>query len=100
MIDTFGDLPNEVHNLFMITELRTLCKTANIEKIDLGQKGGSIKFKANKFHNPDGLVGLIQINNKNVKLRPDQSLIYMFDNSNREHNIKKLINLINQIAKL
>ena len=34
MITTFGELPAEVKNLFMVTELRSLCKKSNIEKIE------------------------------------------------------------------
>ena len=100
MIVTFGDLPKEVENLFTVTELRSLCKKANIEKVELGQKGGSIKFKGNKFSNPDGLVSLIQSNHKNVKLRPDQSLIYMFDIPRKDHNIERIINLVKEISEL
>ena len=72
----------------------------NIEKVELGQKGGSIKFKGNKFSNPDGLVSLIQSNHKNVKLRPDQSLIYMFDIPRKDHNIERIINLVKEISEL
>ena len=100
MITTFGELPAEVKNLFMVTELRSLCKKANIEKIDLGQKGGSIKFKDNVFTNPEGLVTLIQLHHKNVKIRPDQSLIYMFDIPDKALNIKRLIKLIEKISEL
>ena len=100
MITTFGELPAEVKNLFMVTELRSLCKKSNIEKIDLGQKGGSIKFKDNVFTNPEGLVTLIQLHHKNVKIRPDQSLIYMFDIPDKALNIKRLIKLIEKISEL
>ena len=75
-------------------------KKANIEKVELGQKGGSIKFKGNKFNNPNALVSLIQSNHKNVKLRPDQSLIYMFDIPRKEHNIERIINLVKEITDL
>ena len=57
LIDRFGKLPSEVETLIDTIELKALCKTVNIEKIDCGEKGYSIKFRNNKFSNPEGVVG-------------------------------------------
>ncbi len=77
LIDRFGPLPPEVENLLEIIAIKTLCRLANVEKLDAGPKGGVLSFRENQFPNPAGLVRFISQNIALVKLRPDHKLVYM-----------------------
>lgn len=77
MIDRFGKLPEEVQNLFEIIELKSLCRAANIEKVDAGPKGVVITFRNNEFSQPAALLQWIQQPKMFAKIRPDQKLVFM-----------------------
>ena len=76
MTDRFGALPPEVENLLEIIAIKTLCRKANVEKIEAGPKGAVITLRNNVFPNPAGLVKFIAQNNGAAKLRPDQKIVY------------------------
>lgn len=76
MTDRFGALPAEVENLLEIIAIKTLCRKANVEKIEAGPKGAVITLRNNRFPNPAGLVKFIAQNNGAAKLRPDQKIVY------------------------
>ncbi|AHA27958.1 transcription-repair coupling factor [Candidatus Liberibacter americanus] len=76
MIDRFGALPIEVVHLLKVVILKSLCKTANIEKMDIGRKGIVVHFRDNKFSNPVALLNYISLQNKKVIIRPDQSIVF------------------------
>ncbi len=76
LIDRFGPLPEEVHHLLNVVEIKGLCRQAGIEQIDAGPKGAVIAFRNNNFANPDGLIRFISVAGKKVKLQPDHKLIY------------------------
>lgn len=75
LIDRFGPIPQEVLNLLDVIEMKELCRQANIQKFDAGEKGAVIVFRNNEFKNPEGLVKLIQANLG--KVRADQSLFFV-----------------------
>ena len=59
-----------------IIVIKTLCRRANVEKIEAGPKGAVITLKNNRFPNPAGLVKFIAQNSGAAKLRPDQKIVY------------------------
>jgi transcription-repair coupling factor (superfamily II helicase) len=75
LIDRFGPLPNEAQQLLRIVGIKANCRTACIEKIDIGPKGAVLTLRNNSFPNPMGLVGLIQKNQAFWKIRPDQKIV-------------------------
>lgn len=77
MIDRFGTLPVEAENLLETVAIKSLCRHANVEKVDAGPKGAVVSFRKNEFANPAALVGFIQDHHGTAKLRPDHSLVYM-----------------------
>lgn len=74
LIDRFGKLPVEVDNLLKTVEIKQLCRTANIEKIDAGAKGILITLRNNTFAKPEKLIDFISRQFGAVKIRPDQKL--------------------------
>jgi transcription-repair coupling factor (superfamily II helicase) len=79
LIDRFGPLPDEAKQLLRIVGIKANCKTACIERIDIGPKGCVLTLRNNSFPNPMGLVGLIQKNHAFWKIRPDQKIVVMGD---------------------
>ncbi len=79
LIDRFGALPEEVEHLLKIVTIKKLCREANVEKVEAGPKGVVVSFRNNDFANPAGLVEFISTHQKTVKLRPDQTVVYMRD---------------------
>ena len=59
LVDRFGPLPDPVRNLFAFIELKQLCRSANVEKIDAGPKGISLSFRDDQFARPEQLIGWI-----------------------------------------
>ncbi len=76
LVDRFGKLPLEVKHLLKVVYIKTLCRTANVEKLDAGPKGIVVHFRNGEFPNPAGLVAHISIPNNQAKIRPDQSVFF------------------------
>ena len=76
LVDRFGPLPDEVKHLIDIMDIKALCRRAEVAKIDAGPKGAVITFRENAFPNPGGLVAYIGTSPLDIKLRPDQKLVF------------------------
>ncbi len=77
MIDRFGDLPEEVDNLFETMAIKHLCRQAGVEKLDVGPKGAVVTFYNNQFSAVEKLVQYIADSSGTIKIRPDQTLAYI-----------------------
>src|SRR5690606_20113752 len=53
LIDRFGPLPDEAKQLLRIVGIKANCKTACVERIDVGPKGAVLTLRNNVFPNPD-----------------------------------------------
>lgn len=100
LIDRFGNIPQEVENLLQTIEIKQLCYTTNIAKIDAGAKGALITFRNNVFKNVDGLLDLIAHSFGVLKIRPDQKLFFDKDLSQYKIRIESLKNIITKISEL
>jgi len=100
LIDRFGPLPGEVETLLKIVAIKSLCRTANVEKIEAGPKGATIAFRNNTFPNPDALVRFITEHAGLMKLRPDQKIVVMRDWPGAEDRLKGAEALLTQLARL
>ncbi len=100
LIDRFGKLPPEVQNLLDVIAIKQLCKAAGIAKIDAGPKGAVVSFRDNRFANPQKLVTYIMARPGEVKLRPDQRLVYIADWSNTKRRLTGVNALLGDLKKL
>ncbi len=100
MLDRFGKYPNEVNNLFLIIQLKILCKKAKIERLEAGEKGATVSFYQNTFPNPAGLINYISSQMGTVRLRPDQKMVVMRPWGRMEDRLKGVEKMISQIAEL
>ena len=76
LVDRFGPLPREVDYLLEIVAIKMKCRRAGVAKVDAGPKGAVVSFRNNEFENPAGLVGFIASSPYDVKLRPDQKVVF------------------------
>lgn len=97
LIDRFGKLPEEVDNLLKTVEIKQLCRSANIEKIDAGAKGVLITLRNNTFAKPDKLIDFISRQFGAVKIRPDQKI---FIEKNLESYAVRVETIKNFVTKL
>ncbi|AYG59119.1 transcription-repair coupling factor [Rhizobium jaguaris] len=100
MIDRFGPMPIEVQHLLKIVYIKSLCRTANVEKLDAGPKGVVVQFRNKEFPNPANLVGYIAKQGTMAKIRPDQSVFLTRDLPTPEKRLQGAAVLMTQLAEL
>jgi transcription-repair coupling factor (superfamily II helicase) len=79
LVDRFGPLPEEVEHLLKIVAIKTLCRRANVEKIETGPKGAVLSFRDNSFVNPEGLIAFIGKQGAAARVRPDMKVVLFYD---------------------
>ncbi|MBI2799043.1 MAG: transcription-repair coupling factor [Gammaproteobacteria bacterium] len=62
IIDRFGEIGPQVHNLFRVTALKLAANRLGIKRIDIGRAGGVIEFQAQPDIDPMKVIKLIQGN--------------------------------------
>jgi transcription-repair coupling factor (superfamily II helicase) len=100
LVDRFGPLPDEVGHLLDVMEIKGLCRTAGIAKVDAGPKGAVITLYKGRFANPEGLISLVQNSRGLLKVQPDQRLVYRSDWDLPELRLKGVRALVQQFADL
>ncbi len=100
LIDRFGPLPEEVEALLKIILVKALCRTANVEKVDAGPKGAVITLRHNEFPNPAALVKMLSDPGMNVRIKPDQKLVFARDWPKAEMRLKGTAAILSRMAKL
>ncbi|MEO1252983.1 MAG: transcription-repair coupling factor [Pseudomonadota bacterium] len=79
LVDRFGPAPREVEHLLDVVAIKTICRRAGIAKIDAGPKGAVISFRNDEFANPAGLIAYIASSPYDMKVRPDQKVVFRQD---------------------
>jgi transcription-repair coupling factor (superfamily II helicase) len=76
LVDRFGPLPEEVEYLLQIVAIKSLCRRANVERIEVGPKGAVLAFRDNTFANPEGLIKYIAKHPEGARVRPDMKVVF------------------------
>ena len=76
LVDRFGPLPEEVDYLLQVVAIKSLCRRANVERIEVGPKGAVLAFRDNVFSNPDGLIAYIAAHAAGARVRPDMKVVF------------------------
>ncbi len=100
LIDRFGPLPEEVKHLLKVVYIKTLCRKANVEKLDAGPKGVVINFRRKEFPNPTALVKFIGEQGVLAKIRPDQSIFLTRDWPDPEKRLNGSAVVMTQLARM
>ena len=100
MIDRFGPLPDEVEALLKVVLIKSLCRQANVEKVDAGPKGALITLRNGFFPNPAALVRHIGDPSQAAKLRPDQKIMFARNWPTAEQRLKGSAAILSRLAKI
>ncbi|MCD1635943.1 transcription-repair coupling factor [Martelella mediterranea] len=100
LIDRFGPMPEEVQSLLKIVFIKSLCRIANVEKLDAGPKGIVVQFRNREFPNPAGLVQFIAENSVSAKIRPDHSIYFNRDLPTPDKRLGQAAIIMNKLSKL
>jgi transcription-repair coupling factor (superfamily II helicase) len=88
LVDRFGPLPEEVEYLLQVVAIKSLCRRAKVEKIEVGPKGAVLSFRDNIFANPAGLIGYIAKHAEGARVRPDQKVVFFDEWDSAEARLK------------
>ncbi|RVQ01927.1 hypothetical protein, partial [Sinorhizobium meliloti] len=89
-----------VQHLLKIVYVKSLCRTANVEKLDAGPKGVVVQFRNKEFPNPAALVGYIAKQGTVAKIRPDQSIFFQRELATPEKRLSGAAMVMTQLAAL
>jgi transcription-repair coupling factor (superfamily II helicase) len=81
-------------------DIKRLCLTANVEKLEAGPRGATLAFHGNSYPNPAGLVTFISKQAGTAKLRPDHRLVFLRNWPDKEARLKGALALVGALAKL
>ena len=100
LTDRFGQLPDEVDHLIKIVYVKSLCRRANVEKVEAGPKGVVIGLRGNEFQNPAGLLNYIAEQGSMAKIRPDQRIVLIRDWKSGEDRLKGVATIMTRLVRL
>ena len=95
LIDRFGKLPKEIINLANILKIKEKCKYLEIELLEVGAKGITVKFRDGKVENVTGLLAFIESDKDNVKPTNEK----LFIKREKGENLSSAYNLLKNIEK-
>jgi transcription-repair coupling factor (superfamily II helicase) len=100
LTDRFGSPPPEVEHLLQIVAIKSLCRRANVEKVEAGPKGVVISFRDNVFANPERLIGFIREQGRDAKVRPDMKVVFFDAWQEPEERLKGTMAILRNLARL
>jgi transcription-repair coupling factor (superfamily II helicase) len=100
LADRFGKLPIEVEHLLQIVAIKSLCRRANVERIEAGPKGAVVAFRDNTFANPDRLVAFIRQQGPQARVRPDMKVVFFDDWPTPEERLKGATAILRNLVHL
>lgn len=100
LIDRFGQLPAEAEFLLQTIALKLLCRAADVDRIDAGEKAVVIGFRDNKFARPERLIAWIQKNAPAVKVRPDQRVLVQRAWADERQRLSGVSGIVSALARL
>ncbi len=100
LIDRFGSLPEEVEQLLKIVAIKSMCRRANVAKVDAGPKGVVIAFRDNSFANPEGLVRYVSDQGSLARVRPDMSIVFIDDFDTPADRMKGTAAILRDLVRL
>jgi transcription-repair coupling factor (superfamily II helicase) len=100
LVDRFGPLPEEVEYLLQIVAIKSLCRRANAERIEVGPKGAVLAFRDNIFSNPDGLIAYIAKHPEGARVRPDMKVVFFDEWETPEARLKGATGILRALVRI
>lgn len=99
MIDRFGLLPEQLKNLFAISELKLELDKLGIRKLEAGDLGGKIEFGDKPNINPETIIKLIQSGSRKFKLEGATKIRFTLDSHEKIERIALVREILTQLSK-
>ena len=100
LVDRFGPLPDEVEYLLQVVAIKSLCRRANVERIEVGPKGAVLAFRDNVFNNPDGLIAYIAKHPAGARVRPDMKVVFFDEWDAPPERLKGATDILRSIVSI
>ena len=97
MIDRFGLLPDQVKNLFRITELKLKAIELGLAKIDVAMENGRFEFGPDAKVDPLAIVKMVQNQPQQYKLEGADKLKFTLDMADTEVRFQTVESLMTQL---
>lgn len=95
MIDRFGLLPDQLKNLFAVTELKLQADNLGIVKIEASDLGGKVEFNDKPNIKPETIIKLIQDKSQRFRLDGAKKMKFMLV----KHEKKDRIDLVKAVLE-
>ena len=83
-----------------IVEIKQLCKSAGVDRVEAGPKGAVFGFHKDTPPNVPGLMQWIQAKTGTVKLRPDQKIVAVREWHQAAQRVVGVRNIMRDLARL
>jgi transcription-repair coupling factor (superfamily II helicase) len=100
LVDRFGPLPEEVEYLLQVVSIKSLCRRANVERIEVGPKGAVLSFRDNIFANPEGLIAYIGKYPEGARVRPEMKVVFFEEWETPAARLKGAAGILRTLAGL
>jgi len=100
MIDRFGKLPPETHNLLKVIEIKMNCRAAQVAKLDVGAKGALVHFHNDSFPDLPGLIAYVERLKGTARLRPDSKLVITRNWADADARLNGALQLSKGLARI
>jgi transcription-repair coupling factor (superfamily II helicase) len=100
LVDRFGPLPDEVEYLLQVVAIKSLCRPANVERIEVGPKGAVLAFRDNVFQNPDGLIAYIAKHPVGARVRPDMKVVFFDEWDSSAERLKGATEILRSLVAI
>jgi len=100
LVDRFGPMPPEVRHLLDTVVIKTLCRRANVAKIEAGPKGAVLSFRDDRFANPEGLVAYIREQGPAARVRPDMKVVLFEDWAQPEQRLAGTADILRHLVDI
>ena len=100
LVDRFGPLPNEVEYLLQVVAIKSLCRRANVERIEVGPKGAVLALRDNIFNNPDGLIAYIAKHPAGARVRPDMKVVFFDEWDSPSERLKGATEILRSLVAI
>ena len=100
LVDRFGPLPEEARHLLDTVVLKSLCRRANVAKIEAGPKGAVLSFRDDTFANPEGLVAFIREQGSDARVRPDMKVVFFDDWEEPQDRLKGATAILRRLVTI
>ncbi|MDE2018466.1 MAG: transcription-repair coupling factor, partial [Hyphomicrobiales bacterium] len=99
LIDRFGPAPPEVGQLMKLVAVKTLCRRANVARVEAGPKGVTLAFRDDSFDDPAALMRWLA-QTPDARVRPDKRIVFQRDYASLEERLDGARDILRRLAAM